>query len=343
MDRLAPDVRRRLERLLIGPARSRAELLAIGLADRDIRRLLRNGRLRHEHGHYAAAFTAAEYATIKCTQAAFPGAVLSHFTAAALWELRTWVDSERDEAPDTGAVWLTRQPQSSRNETRDDVVVHRAGLPDTDITLRGSAPITNRARTVIDLARELPLRESIVTVDHALRTTVTRNELARAIARQRGWPGIRQARTAVAFADPRSESALESIARAAFATAGLPEPVLQATFRHGDAWMNERVDFWWPEFRTFAEADGLAKYDAPTPAERRALQRAAFVREQGLADLGLEMVRFGFEDAVMTPAELAERIHRAFARGTARGVDIPWRAPDPYDRLLWPKDPPDDL
>jgi hypothetical protein len=302
MERIAPEVRRRLEQLLTGPAQSRAQLRAIGLTERDIRRLHRNGWLRHDHGHYTAVFTAAEFATIKCTQAAFPGSVLSHFTAASLWELRTWVDNARDDAPDTAAVRLTRVPQSSRNETRDDVVVRRAGLPDADVVLRGHAPLTSRAnrgrpRTRAPAARVDRLR---------------RPRAAHCRHPHRAGAGDR------------------------------PAAGLQATFRQGDRWMNERVDFWWPQYRTFAEAGGLAKYEAATPAERRALQRAAFVREQGLADLGLEMVRFGFEDAVITPAELAERIRRAFERGTARGIDVPWRTTDLYDRTLWPTHPPDD-
>lgn len=64
---------------------------------------------------------------------------------------------------------------------------------------------------------------------------------------------------------PGRKSVLESIARVLFAEAGLPPPVLQAQFWNGRWWMTERVDFWWPEFRTVAEADGLAKSSRRRP------------------------------------------------------------------------------
>ncbi|HEY3005378.1 MAG TPA: hypothetical protein VGJ44_23740, partial [Kribbellaceae bacterium] len=109
------------------------------------------------------------------------------------------------------------------------------------------------------------------------------------------------------------------------------------------AWMRERVDFWWPRFRTFAEADGLAKYEAGTPKARRQRRREAFVREQRLADRGVEMVRFGWEDAVEHGDELAARLRSAFDRGQARDSEPRWRADDPYDAGLWPRLPPPDI
>jgi hypothetical protein len=75
----------------------------------------------------------------------------------------------------------------------------------------------------------------------------------------------------------------------------------------------------------------MAKYEAATPAERRRRMRRAFAREQYLADLGLEFVRFGWEDAVRTPSELADRLRAAFARGARRPVAVAWRAPDERD------------
>lgn len=215
--------------------------------------------------------------------------------------------------------------------------IGRATLDERDVQRHGPILITSAARTTVDLARELPLREAVVTVDHALGAMVTRAELDRVLGRQRGWPGVRRARAAVAFADPRSESALESIARAAFAAAGLPEPELQVQFWDGERWLPERVDFWWPQFRTLAEADGLAKYEGATPEERRRRHRAAFVREQRLADRGVELVRFGWEDAIDGSEDLAARLVRAFQRGLRR-TDPPavWRFEDPYG-ANWPR------
>ncbi len=342
MEQLPDTVRTALERAMVVP-QSWTELLALGLQHKDVKRLLRRGVLQHHHQRYVGGHLQADLAAMACAVAAHPGSALSHFTAARLAELRTWVDGKRDDAPPSTATWLTRPPGRGRNIARDDVVLRLAGLPRGDLRTHNRLILTADARTVVDLARELPLREAVVTVDHALAVAVTRAALDAAVESQAGWPGINRAREAVAFGDPRAESVLESVARAVFAEHGLPSPVLQARFWDGSRWTAERVDFWWPQYRTFAEADGLAKYEAETPKERRERMRAAFVREQRLADLGLEMVRFGWEDAVSDGKALCGRLWSAFDRGTARPGDVPlWQSDDPFDLLLWPRIPPPD-
>jgi AbiEi antitoxin C-terminal domain len=294
VNKLTATVRRRLELELMAGPLCRAQLLALGLGDPDIRRLVRRGHLRHVFGLYVAGATDPDFARASAAFRAFSGSVLSHFSAARLLGLRTWVDTGRNGGPPADAVWLTRPPRSARRERRPDVVLRTAGLPPTDHRHHNRVRITTPARTAVDLARELPAREALVTMDHVLATYATRAELTEVLDRQAGWPGTRRARSALAMADPRSESALESIARAGFRTAGLPAPVPQASFWTGRGWTAERVDLWWPQFTTFAEADGMAKYEAATPAERRRRMRRAFAREQYLADLGLEFVRFGW-------------------------------------------------
>jgi hypothetical protein len=337
VDKLTVSVRRRVELMLMRGALSRAELLEIGLTDPDLRRLVRRGHLQHIFGHYLAGATDPEFAAACAAYRAFSGSVLSHFSASRLLDLRTWVDGGRVGPPHENAVWLTRPPRSARRERRFDVVLRTAALRPADKQGHNRVVITTPARTAVDLARELPLREALVTMDHVLATYADRAELAGVLDRQCGWPGVRTARAALALADPRSDSVLESVARAEFAAAGVPAPVLQASFWTGRNWTRERVDFWWPQFKTFAEADGMAKYEAATPDERRRRMRRAFAREQYLADLGLEFVRFGWEDAVRAPAKLAGRLRAAFARGSRRPVAVPWRAPDPahYPDPAW--------
>jgi hypothetical protein len=94
-------------------------------------------------------------------------------------------------------------------------------------TVRG-VPLTTVARTVIDLARCLSFEAGVAVADSALYGgKATRGELDAVLARCARWPGIQRARRAVAFADPRAESVLESLGRAAFHQAGLPPPDLQ--------------------------------------------------------------------------------------------------------------------
>ncbi|MDX2973720.1 hypothetical protein PWY36_31400, partial [Kribbella solani] len=213
---------------------------------------------------------------------------------------------------------MTRPPTGQRNQRRVDIVVRRAGIVAADLSPNRWPPTTSTARTAVDIARTVPFREAIVTVDHALRRGTSMTELEAVVERQFRWPGIRHARAAIGFGDPHAESPLESIARAYFAMSGLPPPMLQVQFWDGTNWMVERVDFWWPQHRTVGEGDGLAKYEATTPEERRRLLRRSHRRDQRLSDRGVELVHFGWEDVVNTRSDLIARLHAAFARGRLR-------------------------
>lgn len=309
----------------------RQVLLELGLRDADVRRLVRREVLQHHHGHYLDGRVEEQLARIACAQVRHPGSVVSHFSAAQLAGLRTWTDSQRPLAPPTDAVWLTRPSVAKRNQRRGDIVVRRATLTPADLSRHGWLPVTSTARTVVDLGRELPLREGIVIVDDALRRGISFADLEAVVDGQFRWPGIRRAQLAIEFGDPRAESALESIARVAFAAAGLPAPVLQVQFWDGTRWMVERVDFWWPQFRTIGEADGLAKY-GDTPAEQRRRLRLSHRRDQRLSDRAVELVHFGWEDVLDPRSDLIHRLKAAFERGRSRPGDPPlWRpAPSPF-------------
>jgi hypothetical protein len=338
VERLRDEVRDGL-RAAFGEPLRHGRLRQLGLGDHDVQRLMRNGGLQRAHGRYLDGTIERRLATIRCALAAHPRSVVSHHTAAELHGLRVWSDRHADACQPCGAVWLTSRPgPDRRNKKRDDLVLRRATLSPADLQTLQGLPITSIARTTVDLARELPLPEAMVTIDHVLACEVSREELELVLRRQRRWPGIRRAQYAIAFGDPRSESALESIARALFEQAGLPAPVLQAQFWDGRWWAEDRVDFWWPEFRTIVEADGLAKFDAPTIKQRRRLLRRAFERDQRLADRDVELVHFGWEDAVLRPDELATRLQAAFTRGTRRTGPVPtWRTTDPDDPDRWPR------
>lgn len=319
MEKVGAEVRSLLSGRLGTPLRYR-ELLRLGLREHDVQRLLRRRELQRFHGRYVDGHLDPRLARIACAQSAHPGAVVSHFSAAELRGLRVWSTSTAD------AVWLTRPPETPRNLRRAGLVLRRAGLPTADLREHQGLTLTADPRTAIDIARELPLREAVVTMDHVLAQGVPRAEVDAVLARQERWPGVQAARAAVGFGDLRAESALESYARAVFAEAGLPPPILQAQFWDGHRWLAERVDFWWPEFRTVAEADGLQKFEAATAEERRRVLRRSFERDQRLADRGLELVHFGWEDAVRRPRELAARLRAAFARAAQRTGDPPtWR------------------
>jgi very-short-patch-repair endonuclease len=118
----------------------------------------------------------------------------------------------------------------------------------------------------------------------------------------------------VAFADPRAESALESISRTAFHVLGLPAPELQAWIGH-DGEIVGRVDFLWREHRTIAEADGAIKYTQPARALAQ-LNRDARLRAAGFA-----VVHFTWPEITRVPGQVVTAIRAAFRQdsGTPRG------------------------
>jgi very-short-patch-repair endonuclease len=175
------------------------------------------------------------------------------------------------------------------------------------------APVTSLARTALDLARSTSEVEAVVVLDAALRS-VGHEELQAVLEVQRGWTGSVRAVRRLLFADGLSESALESVGRLRFAEQGLPRPRLQVVVgdEHGPV---ARTDFLWDEERTVGEADGRLKYgDDPAALWEEKL------REDRLRDLGFEVVRFGWSEALHRPEQLADRVRRAFARGRRRSA-----------------------
>jgi hypothetical protein len=191
------------------------------------------------------------------------------------------------------------------------VQLYVATLPDEHVTARRGLPITSVARTVIDLARTSSFLAGVVAADSALRTKqTTKAELLSAVTTCRQWPGIQAARRATAFADARSESALESISRVAFATYGLPPPELQV-WVGSETEMIGRVDFLWRAHRTIGEADGALKYADPSRA------MAQLHRDAKLRKAGFEVVHFTWPQVMRTPAQVVTSVNLAFRRAAA--------------------------
>jgi hypothetical protein len=166
-------------------------------------------------------------------------------------------------------------------------------------------------RTVVDLTRTLPFRDAVVITDSALRQEkekTTKHELRQVLAVCTQWPGVKQARKAVDFADERSDSPLESVARVVIAEAGLPPPELQATV-HGPGFAF-RVDFLWKDQRVILEGDGLLKYN-----DRKDLIKQ-FDRDRLLRDAGYQVVHYTWRELFSTPDIVTGRIRRAFANVT---------------------------
>jgi hypothetical protein len=191
--------------------------------------------------------------------------------------------------------------------------LHRATLAPDDVCDVGGVLVTSVARTLVDVARRHTLVHSVAALDAALHARrLTTDELDAVLARCWNWPRIRRAHRAVRLADSRAESPLESVSRLVLMWAGVPTPDLQVTLVDENGVPRGRVDFYWDEFGVAGEADGRAKYD-----ERAVLTREKY-RQELLEDLGVVVLRWGWEDAVYGRAALRARCRRAFDRGSAR-------------------------
>ncbi|MBO0815574.1 MAG: DUF559 domain-containing protein [Actinobacteria bacterium] len=210
-------------------------------------------------------------------------------------------------------VALTRPPCRRGCRTGGPRIrLHIAALPAGHVVTRYGMPVTSVARTVVDLARASSFRAGVVAADSALRSgQASKADLDLCMTACARWPGIQNARRAVAFADGRAESVLESISRVAFHDLGLPPPDLQVWVGDDDEIIG-RADFLWRAYRTVGEADGAVKY-ADTARAMAQLERDARLRAAGF-----EVVHFTWQDITRTPDQVVASIKTAFRRGAAR-------------------------
>lgn len=219
--------------------------------------------------------------------------VASHHSACAVLGLDT-LDPLDDH------VRLTRT--GGESHAGKTMSIRIAPLDDDETTVVGGLPATSATRTVLDAARLWGFRQAVVTADHALRLGLTTPaQLVELAGRRPSWPRAGRVSQVVRFADGRSESVGESVARVVFAEEGVPAPLLQYEV-HDAGELVARLDFCWKEQRVVGEFDGRIKY-----TDRDALIREKR-REDRLRALGWRFLRFGWED-LHRPRTLGRRTH----------------------------------
>ena len=277
------------------------ELYACGLSHDGIWVRVRNGRLHPVHrGVYAVghANPPVHGRWLAAVKACGPGAVLSHFSAAALWGIVTW----DDRFPE-----ITVQDTTPRDHR--GIRAHRTTrLDPEDRTEREGIPVTTPARTLIDLAASLPypaLRRAVRQAQ-ADQLTDVRHLLA---ARARLGPrrGTAQLARVLATGPAPTRSELEDAVLDLLLRGGIDHPDVNVPLLVGA----RRVvpDFRWPAQRLVVEADGARYHDDPTAraddAERQALLEAH----------GERVLRVTWRQAVARPVETLARVRAAGAPG----------------------------
>lgn len=241
-----------------------ADLAPLGISRAQLRGWLERGLVRRvATGVFVPAGSEAQAKSLQ--MAMFGGSRVASFAASA----------------QTLGVWTPRTLHPChKNPLRAD------GLHGAQATRVGSLQVTNVRWTALNLARYQSLPEALIPLDSALRLGVTKQELLYGIELLPWRRGTALLREAVASADSRSESALESFGRGQMVVAQLPLPILQLEIRVQDS--TYRADFAWPSQRVVVEADGEGKYANPDEERRERRRRNDLVRA------GWQVVRYGW-------------------------------------------------
>lgn len=245
---------------------SHRQLIALGYTHKVIRGLVAYGFLQPLFkGVYAVGrrqVTPNGY-RMAAVLACKPPAYLSHFSAAAVWEI--W--SSRSK-PDVTVVQKRRSLPKIR-------VHYTSVLHPQDITTRDGIPVTSVARTLLDLAADLtPTRVRKAVDEAARRGLLDLLALDRAIGRspkRRGTAKLRAILSAYR-PPPDTHSQLETAFWELIRDAGIPRPQVNVMVAAIE------VDFYWPATKLVVELDSRRYHSSPHEFENDRLRDAKLLR-----------------------------------------------------------------
>ncbi|VXB81969.1 conserved hypothetical protein [Arthrobacter sp. 9AX] len=193
--------------------------------------------------------------------------------------------------------------------SRAGVSRHFAAAADLKIVTRDGLLVTDRIRTVLDLAAYIPFAEAVVPMDHVLRPdkasrlpALTKNELEAGIGSAYSAAAGRKIRAVIEFADPASGSAGESLSRALIHVAGFEAPVLQQEIQDA-AGLVGYTDFYWKRSKVVGEFDGEEKYAKAEYLRGLTPSRAVVAeenRENRIRATGMNVVRWDWAELMET-------------------------------------------
>jgi hypothetical protein len=233
----------------------------------------------------------------------------------------------RAQPPQHRALWgiaVERQGcidvsiRGSRRCTRPGVRARtRPSLAPEDLAVHRGIPVTTVARTIVDLATELPERRLERAVNEADKLGLIDPETLRdALEDDAGVPGVKPLRTLLDRDTFRlSDQELEVLFRPLATAAGLPAPETKRLVNGFE------VDFYWPDLGLVVETDGFRYHRTAIAQSRDAL------RDQTHTAAGLTTLRFSHHQVKYEPA----RVRRVLAE-TARNLKPVRPAPLPADR-----------
>lgn len=234
---------------------TRRQLLALGMTEWQLRwRLECRFLVPVRHGVYRLAGTPItwEQVVLAAALAAGEPSVISHSTAAAVWDLK---HSDRH----TAGIHVT----ADRLVRAEGVTGHRSKLTDRERTIHRSIPVTVPERTIVDLAGVLDDRQLAECVDDGLRRRLIglrrlRELVEEAGASRHGRRLLAPLHQLLADRDPGyrcGDSDWEQAMDRQWDLLGLPQAIRQ--FRVTAEGRSYRIDRALPEIKVGVEWDGF--------------------------------------------------------------------------------------
>jgi len=270
------------------------QLLAAGLSRDAVRYRVASGWLRRVHrGVYLVGGIdpplARPMAAVLCVG---QGALLSHHPAAVHWDLRS---APARDIHVTVVARDARQPAG--------VHVHRVKhLHPSDASSRHAIPVTSPARTLLDLATQVPQKELDRAVNQARVTNLVSNtSLNEQFSRYPNHRGRSALERALQLEPAFTRSKAERLLLALVKKARLPNPITN-TQLHG-----YEIDHLWPDHKLIVEVDG---YDIHST-------RAAFEsdrrRDAHLQSRGYRVLRVTWRQLTEEPEAVVANLSAALA------------------------------
>ncbi|MGH2942659.1 MAG: endonuclease domain-containing protein, partial [Solirubrobacteraceae bacterium] len=229
-------------------------------------------------------------ATLACGD----GAALSHHSSGAHLGMERWEERHPE-------ITVPRSGPRHVNGVR----VHRSrGLDRRDVIRHDGIWVTSPARTLLDLAADMPLRALRRMIRRAqVEHRVSVRQVLEVLTRANGHHGATALRAAIADGPAPTRSELEDVVLDLIDAVTSVRPEINAPLLLG----GERLvpDFLWRERRVVIEADGRRYHDGP-------VARAHDARRQAILEAhGYRVLRITWEQAVRHPAQTRARIRAA--------------------------------
>jgi very-short-patch-repair endonuclease len=264
------------------------QLVALGLSRQAAEKRVRAGRLHRVHrgvyavGHECLTRNGRFLAAVLTFG---EGAVLSHASAALLWELfRSEPRHVEVTVPGTGG--RTRRP---------GMTVHRGAVAESERAVVDGIPATSPVRTLIDLADVLPRRALERALDQAAYQRLDLSGLEPRHGR-RGAGKLARVLAEHQIGTTLTRSKLEELFLALCRREGLPRPSVNRRIE------GHEVDFSWRRRRLIVETDGHAAHGT-----RGAFERDR-VRDAQLTVAGWRVLRVTYRRLVVEPEAAARQL-----------------------------------